>query len=81
MFTCWLHHYSRAMKAVYNCWTGLDWNGGLDQIIVFAHAQTFKRECTFAPALQSTMIIGQHALNDAAMNNVYSMSTMKIHPI
>ena len=51
-------------------WTGLDWNGGLDQIIVFAHAQMFKRECTFAPALQSTMIIGQHALNDAAMNNV-----------
>ena len=47
-------------------WTGLDWT----KIIVFAHAQTFKRECTFAPVLQSTMIIGQHALNDAAMNNV-----------
>ena len=31
-------------------WTGLNWNGGLDQSIVFAHAQTFKHECMFAPA-------------------------------
>ena len=70
MFTCWIHHYSRAMKAVYI--QSLDWTGTVDwtKIIVFAHAQTFKRECTFTPSLQSTMIIGQHALNDAAMNNV-----------
>ena len=69
MFTRWIH-YSRAMKAVYNRRTGLDWTETVDWIIVFAHAQTFKRECTFAPALQSIMIIGQHALNGAAMNNV-----------
>ena len=71
MFTCSIH-YSWAMKAVYNRWTGLDWTGTVDwtKIIVFVHAQTFKRECTFAPVLRSTMIIGQHALNDAAMNNV-----------
>ena len=48
--------------AVYNRWTGLDWigldwNSGLDQSMVFAHAQ---HECMFAPALPS-MIIGQHA--------------------
>ena len=56
-------------------WTGLDWNGGLDQIcdcIVFAHAQTFKRECTFAPALQSTKYNYRttYMKNNAGMNNI-----------
>ena len=42
-------------RYIYN-WTGLD------DCIVFAHAQTFKRECTFAPALPKapSVIIGKH---------------------